>query len=78
MDKEKKFDLTKVSGELVKHPENVIKLHIASTPIASPVRNGKQQLYYTVFAYRKGDSKYLGEMNISLDDILSKRKPGRK
>lgn len=63
----KKLDMDKVSANLAKRPEDVIGLFISPMPVLED-----NKLYYTVHAYRKGDSKNLGYMNISLNDILTK------
>ncbi|KKM77902.1 hypothetical protein LCGC14_1365370 [marine sediment metagenome] len=72
MENKEPLDLNKVRADLCKAPQDVIKTHVSPSPV-SDANTGN--LYYTVFAYRKGDSKFLGKIKISVKDIVSELKP---
>jgi len=66
MKKKKKLDFEMLEVELINNPKNVIKLFISPMPVI----NEDKKICYSVMAYRKGDSRFLGDMYINKDDIL--------
>lgn len=68
MEKKKELDFEMLEVELIHNPKNVIKLFISPFP----VQTAKKELCYNILAYRKGDSKYLGDMYIKVKDIIKK------
>jgi len=69
----KSINLKEIQKKLGNNINDVVGIIISQIPrmIPSKIEEGKQTLVYDVHLYRKEDSKFLGKVEINLDDILS-------